>query len=119
MAIKVTGIYMGDKQVKLTHVPSQTDFFTDAPQDNEGKGTSFAPTDLVGTALGSCMVTIIGIVAERYKIDVTGMHMEVEKYMEQHPRRIGRLPVKIWLPKSLTEAPKKKTGNCCEILSRS
>jgi len=99
---------MGDKQVKLTHVSSGTEFFTDAPQDNQGKGTSFAPTDLVGTALGSCMMTIISIVAERYKIDVIGMRMEVEKHMEEHPRRIGRLPVKIWLPKSLTELQREK-----------
>jgi putative redox protein len=72
---------------------------TDAPVDNHGRGESFSPTDLVATALGTCMTTLMGIVAERNKLDITGTTVHVVKEMVQEPvRRIGMLRVTIRVP---------------------
>mgnify|MGYP003344578685 CR=1 FL=1 len=83
----------------LTHGPSGTTLVTDAPVDNHGKGESFSPTDLVATALGACMMTIMGIVAERHGIDLTGMTSETTKEMTTAPpRRIAALRTTVTVP---------------------
>ena len=76
---------------------------TDAPADNMGKGEAFSPTDLVATALGTCVVTIIAIVAQRRGLDISGTSFRVEKHMATSPaRRIGRLLVTVRLPATLS-----------------
>ena len=81
------------------HAPSGAKITTDAPLDNHGRGQSFSPTDLVATALGSCMATIMGIVAERKGIPLDGMKIAVRKIMNtEGPRRIGRLEIDIDVP---------------------
>jgi uncharacterized OsmC-like protein len=91
--------YQGDLRTHAVHGPSQTELITDAPVDNQGKGESFSPTDLVATALGTCMITIMGIVAKRKERDLRGMKLRVEKHMSADaPRRIVRLPVTIEVP---------------------
>ncbi|MEE9392587.1 MAG: OsmC family protein, partial [Planctomycetota bacterium] len=70
-------------------------FVTDAPVDNEGLGAAFSPTDLVATALGSCMLTIMGIYAKHHDLDLGGTRVQVTKHMAAQPtRRIGRLEVR-------------------------
>ncbi len=97
--IEITIDYQGDLRCHAVHGPSKRDLVTDAPVDNHGKGESFSPTDLVATALGTCMATIIGIVAKRKNLDIGGMKVRVEKHMSaDSPRRIVRLPVTIELP---------------------
>ena len=82
--------------MRATHAPSGESLATDAPVDNQGRGETFSPTDLVATALGACMATIMGIVAERHELDISGMTVSVEKDMVAEPvRRIGALPVTI------------------------
>ncbi len=101
--------YEGDLQFQAIHELSGTKISTDAPVDNQGKGRSFSPTDLLATALGACMGTIIGIVGKRDNIDLSGMTINVEKEMTSHPvRRIGALRVDIKIPHSLKEEEKKK-----------
>jgi uncharacterized OsmC-like protein len=91
--------YQGDLRTHAVHGPSQTELITDAPVDNQGRGESFSPTDLVATALGTCMATIMGIVAKRKGIDLRGMIIRVEKHMSADlPRRIVRLPVTVEVP---------------------
>jgi len=91
--------YQGDLRTHAVHGPSQTELITDAPVDNQGRGESFSPTDLVATALGTCMATIMGIVAKRKGIDLRGMIVRVEKHMSADlPRRIVRLPVTVEVP---------------------
>jgi putative redox protein len=102
MSVVVTGRYLGNKKVELWHEPSGVTISTDAPKDNQGEGTRFSPTDLVGASLGSCMLTIISLVAERDGLDLTGMHVRVEKTMSANPRRISHLPVEIHMPKTLS-----------------
>jgi len=99
MAVEIDIAYQGQLRCSATHGPSQTVLTTDAPVDNHGKGESFSPTDLVATALGSCMLTTMGIVAQRHNIDIAGATAHVVKEMVQQPvRRIGALPVTITLP---------------------
>jgi len=111
MAVEVDIEYQGNLRCQATHGPSRSTLVTDAPTDNHGKGETFAPTDLVATALGSCLLTIMGIVAERDGIDMSGATAHVVKEMAPKPtRRIGKLTVKITLPKerSLSEKDKAK-----------
>ena len=91
--------YEGQLRCKATHEPSQNTLLTDAPLDNHGKGETFSPTDLVATALGTCMGTIIGMVAERKDISIESLDIHVEKHMSSDlPRRITKLPVTIKIP---------------------
>jgi uncharacterized OsmC-like protein len=91
--------YLGDLRCTATHLPSGSLIETDAPVDNEGKGERFSPTDLMGAALGTCMATIMGILARRKGIALEGMRIAVEKTMSTTPpRRIAKLTVHIHLP---------------------
>jgi len=107
----VNTIYLGDLRTEATHLQSSTTLITDAPTDNNGKGESFTPTDLVATALGSCMMTIMGIVARRDEIDLSGSSMAITKIMSAElPRKIAKIEVKLSMltPKELTEVEKMK-----------
>ena len=97
--VSIETIYQGGLRVQGTHGPSGTQLITDAPVDNHGKGESFSPTDLVATALGACMLTIMGIVAERHGWELVGAKARVEKHMQTEPvRRIGKLEVVLEIP---------------------
>ncbi|MPR35009.1 OsmC family protein [Salmonirosea aquatica] len=86
--------YLGDLRTQATHLQSSTQILTDAPIDNQGKGEAFSPTDLVAGALGSCMMTIMGIAARRDGIDLKGSEMDITKGMSTDaPRRISRIEV--------------------------
>ncbi|RSK46363.1 OsmC family protein [Hymenobacter perfusus] len=98
-----TARYAGHLRTEATHVASGNTILTDAPVDNHGRGEAFSPTDLVSAALGSCMMTIMGIVAERHGVDLTGVSWDVTKHMLAEPRRIGQLDVTFRLPASLPE----------------
>lgn len=97
--VKIDIRYEGGLRCAATHGPSGQTVFTDAPVDNHGRGESFSPTDLTATALGSCMATIMGIVAERHELDLRGMAIEVTKTMSADaPRRISKLETVIKVP---------------------
>lgn len=92
----VQTIYLGELRTEATHVQSGTQILTDAPTDNHGRGEAFSPTDLVAAALGSCMMTIMGIVARRDGINLEGSQMSITKGMSaEPPRRIARVEVKL------------------------
>jgi len=103
-----TVVYKGDLRTEATHIQSGQTIITDAPLDNEGKGEAFSPTDLVATALASCMITIMGIVARRDGIDIEGTIACVEKKMVSNPRRIGEVRIKITFPKPISLKDQKK-----------
>lgn len=99
MTVHIAIDYQGQLRCKATHGPSRSAFLTDAPTDNHGKGEAFSPTDLVATALGACVMTTMGILAQRLQVDLTGMHADVTKDMVASPfRRIGRLTATITVP---------------------
>lgn len=101
--VEIDVLYLGELRCQVTHNPSSSTLLTDAPLDNMGKGQAFSPTDLVGAALGSCILTILGILAQRHSLDLRGTQLRVVKEMVQTPvRRIGRLAVEVTVPTPLT-----------------
>lgn len=102
-----TARYAGHLRTEATHTASGNVIQTDAPVDNHGRGEAFSPTDLVSTALGSCMMTVIGIVAERHSWDLVGSTFAVLKHMSaEAPRRIAQIDVTFTLPATL--APQER-----------
>lgn len=91
--------YLGELRCEAEHAPSRTTILTDAPVDNHGRGEAFSPTDLVATALGTCIVTTMGIFAQRHGIELRGTKITVQKEMTSvPPRRIARLACELSLP---------------------
>lgn len=107
----VKTVYLGDLRTQAEHLQSGTQIITDAPVDNQGKGEAFSPTDLLATALGSCMMTIMGIVAQRDGVNFEGTSFETTKIMSQElPRRVVRIEVNFTMvtAEPLTEEVQKK-----------
>ena len=101
--------YQGKLHCTVKHGPSGAIIATDAPKDNQGLGAAFSPTDLVGAALGSCMMTLMGIYAQRHNLDLQGSSAHVAKDMVTTPvRRIGKLNLSFNLPRAV--APEHRTG---------
>jgi putative redox protein len=101
--VQIDILYEGDLHTAARHEPSGAKLATDAPKDNEGRGESFSPTDLVATALGSCMLTVMGIAARRRGLSLEGAKARVRKHMATDPvRRIGELEVFIEMPAGLS-----------------
>jgi putative redox protein len=117
--VEVTGRYTGDLRCEATHGPSGTKLMTDAPADNMGRGELFSPTDLVATALGTCVVTTMAIVATRRGIDFSSATFHVEKHIAADPvRRIGRLPVTIRMSAAIAPADRtvlERAAHTCPV----
>ncbi|HEY9713794.1 MAG TPA: OsmC family protein [Chroococcales cyanobacterium] len=110
--VEVNIVYEGKLRCKAVHEPSGVELRTDAPKDNNGEGASFSPTDLVGTALGACMMTIMGMVAQREEIDLNGSTVRVIKHMVTAPiRRIGKLEVEFTITAPTSEVQRQKLEN--------
>jgi putative redox protein len=103
--------YQGDLHCMAVHEPSGTELTTDAPKDNQGRGESFSPTDLVATALGSCILSVMGIMARTLEIDIKGTTAVVEKEMTGAPRMIKQLAVKIHVPHKMSHENREKLEN--------
>src|SRR4051812_37606152 len=101
--------YEGELRTKATHLQSDTVIETDAPTDNQGKGERFSPTDLVATALGNCMLTIMGIKARDMGVDLKGTAIDITKIMVAEPRRIGEIKLKFHFPPTLQTDEKQRT----------
>jgi putative redox protein len=104
-----TVIYEGELRTVAHHTASGTRIETDAPVDNHGKGEKFSPSDLVATALGSCMLTIMGMKARDLDIDLKGTRIEIQKFMKAEPRRISGISLTFHLPAFLHLSEKNKT----------
>lgn len=109
--VKMSAVYQGEKHCEITHEPSGARVGTDAPKDNNGKGELFSPTDLVGAATGSCMLTVMAIAAEKDGVQLQGSRVSVGKEMTINPRRIHRLTVTLHLPQSVPHDYRKKLEN--------
>jgi putative redox protein len=111
--------YEGALRCHSSHGPSASVLETDAPTDNQGKGERFSPTDLVATALSTCILTILGIVAERHDWPLQGATARVQKTMgAEAPRRIALLEVWISLPVGLSEQQRavlRRAGESCPV----
>ncbi|MCC6215576.1 MAG: OsmC family protein [Polyangiaceae bacterium] len=109
--VEITSVYDGDLHCTATHGPSGVCLATDAPLDNQGRGASFSPTDLVATALVTCMLTTMALRARRESLaELPGVRSRVEKHMTtEPPRRIARLPVELELP-GVTYGPEARAA---------
>ncbi len=111
--------YEGQLHCNAIHGPSGCTLSTDAPVDNKGRGESFSPTDLLATALASCMATIMGIQADTLGLNITGLKIHVEKIMATDlPRRIAKLPITITMPiahDDKTAAVMERAANHCPV----
>jgi uncharacterized OsmC-like protein len=104
-----TVTYEGNLRTVLKHLRSGTTIETDAPVDNNGKGERFSPSDLVATALGSCMMTIMGMRANEMNVDLSETRIEIEKIMKQDPRRIGGINLTFHFPETLKVDDRQRT----------
>lgn len=114
-------LYKGDLRCECVHIQSGTVIETDAPTDNRGKGERFSPTDTVCVALGTCIITTIGIRANDMQVDLAGTKLAVTKHMFSEPRRIGKIDVLIKFPASLDLSEKdrllfQKIGDNCPVM---
>ncbi len=120
MAVNVELTYEGGLRTRAVHGPSGTAITIDAPVDNHGRGESFSPTDLVATALGACMLTLMGIAAAPRGLDLAGASVHVEKHMVADPdRRIGTIVVALRLPVDLEPRQREvleRAAHTCPVM---
>lgn len=108
--------YLGDLQLKATHTRSGEFIITDAPVDNNGKGSAFSPTDLMATSLGLCMITIMGIAANNSGFSIEGTKARVTKIMASDPRRVGEVVIELDFPDhNYSEKQKQIIKQCAKI----
>jgi len=111
--------YKGDLRCECTHLQSGTIIQTDAPTDNRGKGERFSPTDTVCVALGTCIITTMGIRANDMNVELKETQLEVTKHMLSEPRRIGKIDIVLNIPPITIEEKDKKVlemiGNNCPV----
>lgn len=117
--VEISVEYLTGLRCRATHGPSGATLITDAPVDNHGRGEAFSPTDLVATAFGCCMATVMGIVAEREGIDLSGVTVRVGKHMVADPeRRVGKLEAEVRMPAHLDAVSRRKleaTARACPV----
>ncbi len=85
--------YLGDLRTEIVHIRSGSVIITDAPIDNKGKGENFSPTDMVASALGSCIFTIMGIAAREHEFSIDGSSCKITKIMTDSPRKIDEIKI--------------------------
>ena len=119
--VRITAQYDGSLHCTVQHGPSNATIDTDAPRDNHGRGEAFSPTDLVGAALATCVMTVMAISARSDGLELKGMTAELQKGMVADPqRRIGSLPLRISVPGVFTPEQKQKlenAGRTCPVAS--
>lgn len=117
--VTITGEYQGDLHCSATHGPSGQALATDAPKDNQGRGETFSPTDLMATAFGTCILTTMAIFARRHGVELGGARFETTKEMSTDtPRRIVRLATQIWMPLPRTHPLAEvleRTAHACPV----
>ena len=117
--VKIEIAYEGDLHCRLRHGPSGQEIMTDAPVDHMGKGEFFSPTDLAASALGSCMLTVMAISAQKHNIELKGTKVEVIKEMVTAPvRKIGKLTVQFFMPKGIEPSKRlilERAAHSCPV----
>ena len=117
MTSKVT--YTGSLRTSCEHLASGNKFITDAPVDNNGLGQAFSPTDTIATGLASCMLTVMGIKANSFPVELKGSYAEVTKHMASDPRRISKIEVELHMPAGISDKHRiilERTANTCPVL---
>lgn len=105
--------YLGELRTEITHLRSGSVIITDAPVDNKGKGENFSPTDMVASALGSCIYTIMGIAAREHSFSIDGSTCSITKIMTDSPRKIGEIKIQFdFTMNNYTDKQKKILDYC-------
>ena len=119
MSVRIEVRYEGELHTVAMHGPSGASLETDAPKDNEGRGEAFSPTDLLATALGTCMLTVMGILARRKGWEMKGARVTVDKHMVADPvRRVGQLALRFEMPGGIPEEARKpleRAAHTCPV----
>jgi putative redox protein len=119
VSVRIEVRYEGELHTFASHGPSSATLETDAPKDNEGKGERFSPTDLLATALGTCMLTVMGIFARRKGWEMKGARATVDKHMVADPvRRVGRLELRFEMPAGIpaeARKPLERAAHTCPV----
>jgi putative redox protein len=105
--------YLGDLRTEITHIRSGSVIITDAPVDNKGKGENFSPTDMVASALGSCIFTIMGIAAREHGFSIDGSSCKITKIMTDSPRKIGEIKIEFDFTGADYDVKQKKILEYC------
>jgi len=105
--------YLGDLRTEIIHLRSGSVITTDAPVDNKGKGENFSPTDMVASALGSCIFTIMGIAAREHSFSIDGSSCIITKIMTENPRKIGEIKIEFDFTSKEYSDKEKKILNYC------
>jgi uncharacterized OsmC-like protein len=105
--------YLGDLRTEITHLKSGSIIVTDAPVDNKGKGEKFSPTDMVASALGSCIFTIMGIAAREHGFSIDGAGCKITKIMTEAPRKIGEIKIEFDFSGNTYSDKQKKILELC------
>jgi len=105
--------YLGDLRTEILHVRSGSIIVTDAPVDNKGKGEKFSPTDMLASALGSCILTIMGIAAREHSFSIEGTSCSITKIMAENPRRIGEIKIEFDMTSQSYSDKQKKILEYC------
>jgi putative redox protein len=113
--------YEGNLRCSAKHLQSGTAIETDAPTDNRGKGERFSPTDLVCTALATCMITTMAMKATDMGIELKGTEIDVQKHMASDPRRIAKIDITLTFPAGFTLTEKdsiilKRISESCPVI---
>jgi putative redox protein len=103
--------YLGGLRTEATHIQSGNKLITDAPTDNQGRGEAFSPTDLLSASLGSCMLTIMGILARNQNINIDDTKCSITKIMAANPRRVGEIKIAFQFPEQYSEKEQKMLEN--------
>ncbi|MCC8018866.1 MAG: OsmC family protein [Rikenellaceae bacterium] len=104
-------VYLGGLRTEATHIQSGNRITTDAPTDNNGRGEFFSPTDMVAAALGSCMLTIMDLAAQRLGVDISGTRLEIQKVMASDPRRICEIAIDFRMPATYDDKTRRILEN--------
>lgn len=104
----IESIYLGELRCESIHTKSGQKLISDAPLDNQGKGEAFSPTDLLATALGTCMLTVMGIAAREHHINMNGTSCNIVKIMASNPRRVSEVQIEFIFPKGMKYSDKEK-----------
>ncbi len=106
-------------QTEAKHTLSGSVIHTDAPKDHDGEGKDFAPTDLLASSLGTCVITIMGIEAKRKVWDLGEIKIDAYKTMtSKGPRKIKSLSLDIFMPSELDSKRYKilkRTAEDCPV----
>ena len=104
--VKIKAKYMGNKKTTVTQVPTGETIHVDLPAKFGGTDSAFAPTDILTGALAACGISMMAVMADKRKDDLTGLSLEAEYTEAQNPERINKIVFTVAFPAAFTKEQK-------------